>query len=468
MKSTNEDPGGSKGLRRQLGLFDSTMITAGIVIGSGIFLTTGIMATHVPSAVLIIAAWVVGGLITLAGALTYAELGAAFPEAGGQYVYLREAYGPLAGFLFGWQHFFVYMSGGIAGLGVVFADIAGSLIPALAADRVVASSSVAGFDLRVQTGQLVAIGVILVLTALNYIGVRVGSSIQNVLTVIKIATLVAFGVLGLIYGRGLEIGLGSTGVEAGDHSVVAGFGLALIAVFWAFDGWNNVTFVSGEIMNPGRTLPRALIMGTVLITILYVLANLFYVVALPMSDLVGELQVAEQAAQALFGTTAAKLVAIAVTLSVLGALNGSILSGPRVAFAMARDGLFFKRLGRVHPRFETPGLAILAMGLWSAVLALSGTFETIITFTIFVSVVFWIAAAAAVFTLRRTRPDLPRPYRTWGYPIVPALFVLASVGILINTLLEQPREALAGLGVTLVGLPCYLVWRKRNQKRHVE
>ncbi len=463
MTSSEESSSGGQKLRRQLGLFDSTMITAGIVIGSGIFLTTGIMASHIPSATLILAAWIVGGLITLAGALTYAELGAAFPEAGGQYVYLREAYGPLAGFLFGWQLFFVYMSGGIAGLGVVFAEILGSLIPALSADGVLTSLGVGGFDFQVTVGRVVAVGVILLLTALNYLGVRVGSGIQNVLTVIKIATLTGFGVLGLIYGKGLELGLGSGGAVS-EHSVVAGFGLALIAVFWAFDGWNNVTFVSGEIKNPGRTLPLALILGAILITVLYALANLFYVVALPMSELAGELRVAEQAARALFGTAAAKVVAVAVTLSVLGALNGSILAGPRVAFAMARDGLFFKRLGAVHPRFETPGMAIWAMGLWSAVLTLTGTFETIITFTIFVSVLFWIAAAAAVFTLRRTRPDMPRPYRTWGYPVVPALFVLASIGILINTLVEQPREAFLGLVVMLIGLPCYAMWRRRSRK----
>jgi APA family basic amino acid/polyamine antiporter len=265
-----------------------------------------------------------------------------------------------------------------------------------------------------------------------------------------------------VFGRGIDLGTlaGAGGIEQG--SMIAGFGLALIAVFWAFDGWNNVTFVGGEITNPGRTLPLALILGTVLIMVLYLLANVFYVAAIPISELVGELRVAEAAAGALFGDTASLVVAVAVILSVLGSLNGSILAGPRVSFAMARDGLFFHRLGTVHKRFKTPGSAIWAQGLWSAVLALSGTFETIMTFTIFVSVVFWLAAAAAVFTLRRNRPNLARPYRTWGYPFVPGLFILASVGILVNTLIAQPREALAGIGVTLLGLPAYYVWRRNS------
>ncbi|MBW1688813.1 MAG: amino acid permease, partial [Deltaproteobacteria bacterium] len=236
----------------------------------------------------------------------------------------------------------------------------------------------------------------------------------------------------------------------------------LVSVFWAFDGWNNVNFVAGEIKNPGRTLPLALIVGTLGITVVYLLVNVLYLAAVPMSELAGEVRIAERAATVLFGATGASLVSAAVIVSTFGALNGSILAGPRVYYAMARDGLFFERMAKVHPRFRAPGFAILVQCLWASVLALSGSFEQLITFTMFVSITFWIAATSAVFTLRRKRPDLPRPYRAWGYPVVPALFIAASAGILLNTVIEKPVEALAGIGFMALGVPVYLFWRRKN------
>jgi APA family basic amino acid/polyamine antiporter len=446
-------------LVRQLGLFDSTMIMSGIVIGSGIFLTTGIMAQYLPSPGLILLAWAVGGLITLAGALTYAELGACLPEAGGQYVYLREAYGPLPGFLFGWQLFLVYMTGGIAGLAVAFAEYCGYFWAALSPENVLAS----GWGMSLSAGQLVAVGVIVLLSALNYLGLGLGKAIQNVFTVVKIGGLALFIVWGwAVLGGGQPAEVAVAPLEMSSGRLIMGFSMALVSVFWAFDGWNNVTFVAGEIKNPGRTLPLALIVGTLGITVVYLLVNVLYLTAVPMSELAGEVRVAERAATVLFGATGASLVSAAVIVSTFGALNGSILAGPRVYYAMARDGLFFKRMGEVHPRFLAPGFAILAQCLWASVLALSGSFEQIITFTMFVSITFWIAATSAVFTLRRKRPDLPRPYRAWGYPVVPALFIAASAGILLNTVIEKPVEALAGIGFMALGVPVYLFWRRKN------
>jgi APA family basic amino acid/polyamine antiporter len=459
----------SYGLVRQLGLFDSTMVMVGIVIGSGIFLTTGIMAKTLPSAGWILLAWVAGGLLTMAGALTYAELGAALPEAGGQYVYLREAYGPMAGFLFGWILFLVYMTGGIAGLALAFAEYFGYFFPSLSIQNTLLSTQVrlGGLSLpySLSAGQLIGVGVILVLSAVNFLGVLFGKVIQNLLTVLKIGILLAIITLGFSLGKGraISLHLGSAGLEAGP--LLMGFGVALVAVIWAFDGWNNVNFVAGEIKNPRRNLPLALILGTLLVTVLYVLTNIVYFYALPVEEMTGVVRVAEKATSTLFGTSTGALVSAVVMVSVFGSLNGSILTGPRVYYAMARDGLFFRRVDRVHPRFHTPGFAIAIQAVWASLLTLVGTFEQIFTFAMFMAILFWIAAAAAVFTLRKKRPDLPRPYKTWGYPVVPFVFILASLGILLNTLAEKPVEALAGIGLTLAGIPVYFFWKNRNRNK---
>jgi APA family basic amino acid/polyamine antiporter len=459
----------SYGLVRQLGLFDSTMVMVGIVIGSGIFLTTGIMAKTLPSAGWILLAWVAGGLLTMAGALTYAELGAALPEAGGQYVYLREAYGPMAGFLFGWILFLVYMTGGIAGLALAFAEYFGYFFPSLSIQNTLLSTQVrlGGLSLpySLSAGQLIGVGVILLLSAVNFLGVLFGKVIQNLLTVLKIGILLAIITLGFSLGKGraISLHLGSAGLEAGP--LLMGFGVALVAVIWAFDGWNNVNFVAGEIKNPRRNLPLALILGTLLVTVLYVLTNIVYFYALPVEEMTGVVRVAEKATSTLFGTSTGALVSAVVMVSVFGSLNGSILTGPRVYYAMARDGLFFRRVDRVHPRFHTPGFAIAIQAVWASLLTLVGTFEQIFTFAMFMAILFWIAAAAAVFTLRKKRPDLPRPYKTWGYPVVPFVFILASLGILLNTLVEKPVEALAGIGLTLAGIPVYFFWRNRNRNK---
>lgn len=456
------------GLVKQLGLFDSTMVMMGIVIGSGIFLTTGIMAKSIPSAGLILLAWIVGGLLTLAGALTFAELGAAMPEAGGQYVYLREAYGPLFGFLFGWIVFLVYMTGGIAALAVAFAEYFGSFFPSLSNQSIIFSTSIhvsnQTLSYSLSVGQIVAIASILFLSTCNYIGLVFGKTIQNVFTVVKIGIVIVFISIGFTLGKGLPIDFSLhpelPGMSFGQLTI--GFGLSLVAVSWAFDGWNNVNFVAGEIRNPKRNLPLALILGTVGITVLYVLTNVIYLYALPIEEIVGVVRIAEKSSVALFGGKAAVFISLAVLISVFGALNGSILAGPRVYYAMAKDRLFFQRVAKVHPRFRTPSFAILIQAVWSCVLALSGTFEQIITFVIFVSVIFWIAATASVFTLRRKYPDLPRPYKTWGYPVVPVLFIIASSGILLNTLIEKPTESLAGVGLTVIGIPVYYYWKRKS------
>lgn len=461
------------GLVRQLGLFDSVMVLVGIVIGSGIFLTTGIMAKSIPSAGLILLAWLLGGLLTLAGALTYAELGAAMPEAGGQYVYLREAYGPMAGFLFGWVLFLAYQTGVIAALALAFSEYLGHFFQSLGTEHIILAFSVPLFrdtlPYSLSAGQIVGIGVIILLSVFNFIGVGLGKSIQNLFTVIKIGTIAGIIILGFAIGNGAspDLRLNPSGMSLGN--ILIGFGVSLVAVAWAFDGWNNINFVAGEIKNPKRNLPFALILGTLGITLLYVLVNYIYLYALPIKEISGVVRIAEKTTGALFGLSTGGLVSALVIVSVFGSLNGSVLVGPRVFYAMAKDGLFFKKVAHVHPRFRTPGFSILIQALWASVLTLLGTFEQIFTFAMFIAIAFWIAAVAAVFTLRKKRPDLPRPYKTWGYPIVPILFIITSCGVLLNTLLEKPIESLAGIILTILGIPAYFYWKqtlkKENQKK---
>jgi APA family basic amino acid/polyamine antiporter len=462
---SNTDKNPQVGLVRQLGLFDSTMVMVGIVIGSGIFLTTGIMAKSIPSAGLILLAWLIGGLLTLAGALTYAELGAAMPEAGGQYVYLREAYGPMSGFLFGWILFLVYTTGGIAALALAFAEYTGYFFPSLGTENLILTLDIpflkSTLHYSLSAGQLIGVAVIMLLSIVNFVGVGLGKSIQNIFTVIKIGTIAAIIILGFAIGKGTPPGLSINPSGMSFGSIIIGLGVSLVAVAWAFDGWNNVNFVAGEIRNPKRNLPFALIIGTLAITGLYILVNYIYLYALPMEDTVGVLRIAEKATGALFGSSTGALISALVLVSVFGALNGTILVGPRVYYAMAKDGLFFRKVALVHPRFRTPGFSILIQAIWASVLTLSGTFEQIFTFAMFIAIAFWIIATAAVFTLRKKRPDLPRPYKTWGYPIVPAIFIIASCGILLNTLLEKPVEALAGIFLTALGIPAYFYWKRR-------
>jgi APA family basic amino acid/polyamine antiporter len=462
-KETNNPP---STLERKLGLFDSTMVMVGIVIGSGIFLTTGIMAKSIPSPMLILLAWLVGGLLTLAGALTYAELGAAMPEAGGQYVYLREAYGQMAGFLFGWILFLVYMTGGIAGLALAFAEYFGYFFPVLSIDNIIFSQVINLFGhpihYTLSAGQLIGVLVIILLSIINFIGVGFGKFIQNIFTILKIGTIVTIITLGFAIGKGTSIDLSLNTGGFSLSQLIIGFGLALIAVSWAFDGWNNINFIAGEIKNPKRNLPLTLILGTLGITALYILINYIYLYALPIAEISGVVRIAEKATGALFGASTGAVISAAVVISTFGALNGSILVGPRVYYAMAKDKLFFQRVSRIHPRFHTPGFSILIQAIWASLLTLVGTFEQIFTFAMFIAILFWIAATASVFTLRKKLPDLPRPYKTWGYPVVPIIFIITSVGILLNTLFVKPVEALAGILLTALGIPVYFYWKRKQ------
>jgi len=461
MTDLNKKSKSSATLVRQLGLFDSTMMMVGIVIGSGIFLTTGIMAKSLPSVSLLLLAWLAGGLITLAGALIFAELGAAMPAAGGLYVYLRDAYGPLTGFLYGWITFLVYMCGSVAGLAVAFAEYFGYFFPSLSTKTYIITAG--WFSLSY--GQLVAVGLILLLSAINYFGVVFGKYIQNIFSVIKIGAIFVFTIFGFAIGNVSSIDFSINPMNFSFAQLMTGFGIVMVAVFWTFDGWNNVNFIAGEIKNPKKNLPFALVMGTLLISVLYLLVNIVYFIALPVKEMAGTVTIAESASSALFGRTTTGLLAAAILISVFGALNGTIMVGARVYYAMAKDKLFFAKAAIIHPRFKTPTSAIVMQAVWACILALSGTFEQLFTYVIFVAIIFWIGAALSLYALRKKYPNLPRPYKTWGYPITPAIFILVSLGILVNTLIESPLESLSGLGFVAIGIPIYYYWKHKKKQQ---
>ncbi len=459
-----------KGLERRLGLFDSTMMLVGIVIGSGIYLTTGIMAEALPSAGLIMLAWLAGGVLTLFGALTYAELGAAMPEAGGHYVYLREAFGPLSGFLFGWILFTVSMTGSIAALGTAFAEYFGYFFPALSTQNMLLTMDLSIFgnalQYNISSGQLIAIAVIIIFSIFNYVGVGPGKIIQNIITVIKIGTMIAIIFMGFTIGKTIPLDLSLNPAGMSFTGMLTGFGIALVAISWAFDGWNNLNYAAGEIKDPGRNIPLSLIVGTLVISGLYLLINLVYFLAIPVNEMAGVVRIAEKTTSALHGSTTAGLISAAILVSVLGALNGAIFVGPRVYYAMAKDRLFFSKVAEIHPKYKTPGFSVFIQAIWSCLLVITGTFDQLITFVMVITILFWTAAAAGVFTLRKKRPDMPRPYKTWGYPWVPAIFIVASTGILINALIKRPVESFTGLIITVIGIPVYYYWKKKTENHN--
>ncbi|MBL0160645.1 MAG: amino acid permease [Bryobacterales bacterium] len=451
-------------LRRDLGVWGAASIVVGTVIGSGIFLVPKRMILEVGDPWMVFAVWVFGGVLSLAGALTYAELAAMMPEAGGEYNYLRAAYGPFWGFLYGWTQMWVAKSGSIATLATGFFYYLANFRPELenVAFQIPIPLGDGGGPLDVRMGQLLAICVILALGVLNCFGVRVGGGVQVGVTILKVA------LIGGIIGFGL---LGSAGVadggavHVGATGGMAGFFAALVAALWAYDGWNNVSMVSSEVKDPQRNLPRALVYGTAGVVVIYLLTNLAYFHVLSADEVAGADRVAATMMKRVAGAWGADAVSIAAMISIFAALNGSILSGSRVPYALARDGYFFKRFAQVSETHATPGFSILAMSGWAAVLVLSGRYDQLLTLVIFPSWILYGMATAAVMVLRRKLPDAPRPYRTVGYPVVPVLFVLVAGLLVFFTLKNSPRESLLGLVLIALGLPFYWHWRgKKGEK----
>ncbi len=435
-------------LVRRLSLGDSIAIVVGMMIGGGIFLIPNLVARSIPSVPMIMGVWILAGGVSFIGALACAELGAAFPATGGQYVFLREAYGPAVAFLCGWSLFTVARTAQVAWLAVVFSIYVGYFVP-----------------LGHLTSTLLSLAALAIFTWVNYRGVKFGTFVQNSFTLTKVMGILIIIVAALMLGR--HAGHNPESILAAHgavHMSLSSFGVALIACLLGYDGWVQLSFVAGEIQNPKRNVVRALTLGTVAVTAIYLLANAAYIHVLSISEIAASEHVGADAAERVLGAAGGAVVSLLILISVLGTLNGCFLTSPRVYFAQAADGLFFRKFADVHPTYGTPGFAILAQSVWSAVLLLTGSYESLIDYALFGIWVFYGLMIAAVIVLRRTRPDLQRPYRMWGYPVTPLVFLAITLWFLLNMLVTRPGASFAGLGLMLTGVPAYLIWRRRGQR----
>ncbi|HWD00683.1 MAG TPA: amino acid permease [Candidatus Sulfopaludibacter sp.] len=428
-------------LPRKLSLLDAVTIVVGTIIGSGIFLVPNLIARNLSSPVWIIGLWIFTGVLSFFGALAYAELGSMIPATGGQYVYLREAYGPLCAFLCGWTYFVVVISAAVAWLSISFANYLGYFV-----------------SLTPVTSKLVALGLILAVTMINYRGVVAGAATQNLFTFLKIGGLVVLIVAAFLHGKPAV-----SAAPAAPFSLSA-FGVAMIACLLSYDGWVALSFVAGEVRNPKRNLTLAVAIGLSAVIGVYVLANVAYMRVLSVPEIAAADRVGALVAERSMGSLGAGMVTLTVLLSIAGAVNGWLMTAPRLYFAQARDGLFFSRFASVHPRFQTPAFAILAFGFWCALLALTGTYESLASYAMFAAWIFYGLTSSAVLVLRRTQPNRERPYRMPGYPVTLLLFIAVALGFVVNTFIATPWPAAIGTLLILAGLPVYFLWRRMPQK----
>ncbi len=491
MKSPTDATALDTEFKRGLGLFDATMVVVGSMIGSGIFIVSADIARLVGSPAWLLAAWLVTGVLTMAAALSYGELAAMMPRAGGQYVYLREAFSPLWGFLYGWTLFLVIQTGTIAAVGVAFARFLGVLWPAIAEDGyLIAPIHLStGYALSLSTAQLVAVLLIALLTWTNTRGIEYGRVVQNVFTVAKTGAVIALIGVGLVLGWNADAvaaNFGDLWTPRGQVDIVPGltaataFGLFVglcvsqTGSLFSSDAWNNITFTAGEVKEPRRNLPLALALGTGLVTALYLLANVAYLVTLPLTAIqtAPSDRVATATLESIVPGLGSTLMAVAILISTFGCNNGLILAGARAYYAMARDGLFFRRVGELNAA-KVPAAGLVLQGLWSVLLVLPRTYDpatgrygnlygNLLDYVISAALIFYILTIAGVFRLRATRPELPRPYRAFGYPVVPALYIAGAATILLVLFAYRPATTWPGLVIVLLGVPVYIAWRKKN------
>jgi basic amino acid/polyamine antiporter, APA family len=465
MKSSRSVPAAEQPqLLRALGLTSAIMIVVGSIIGSGIFLTPQSVAAAVQVPGVMIIVWVLTGLLTLAGALTNAEIASEITDSGGQYVFFRVLYGDLTAFLFGWSTFIVYQTGSIAAIAVAFARYFGFFVdlphlgPELEAWKLPLVGNIAPLeDIGVK---LVAIAITILLTIVNYFGVRFGSFVQNLFTVMKVGAIAAIVVLGFSMGQGSVDnffpiwGLPSSG------DLLGAIGIAMIATLWSYDGWNSLTFMAGEVKEPQKNIPRALVLGTIAVIIIYVVTNLAYLYVLPIGQMATSKLVAADVMERIFHGYGGAAISIAVMLSAFGGVNATSMTTARVYFAMARDRLFFEGMGRVHPKYRTPAISLVVQCVWASILTLTGTYDQLFTYVVFAAWIFYALGAAGIFILRRKFPNPNRPYRVPGYPVVPILFVVVATWFVINTLVKQTADSVVGLLLLVLGLPFYFYWKR--------
>ena len=451
-------------LIRGLSLLDSVLLLVSGIIGSSIFLTAKDIAAPLPQPMLFLLVWVIGGVVSLFGCVAFAELGSMFPESGGQYVYLRQAYGDLVAFLYGWMLFSVANGGTIAALSVAAAAYTGQVFPMVSQEHVILS--LAGITLT--RAHVFGLLLIVILTCVNVMGLRWGALLQNISTWTKFAAMAAFVILGFAIGKGDWSHFRSHGVglTMGLHpsQLISVMGVALIAVFWAYDGWVYITWVAGEVKHPRRNVPLAMVLGVIAVGAIYMAMNVTYLYALPLGEIAKHETIAHAAAAAMFSPQAAVWLSLLIAVSCFSAAATCTLSGARVCLAMAQDGVFFRRMAVIHPKWRTPAFSLIGQGIWAAVLTLSGRYDQLYTYVIFGMVLSYTLTVIGLFVLRWKRPDIPRPYRCTGYPWLPAIYVLVGTTWTLNTIVTRPTEAFWGAAIVLIGVPGYLYWKRSSRK----
>lgn len=456
-------------LIRGLSLTTAMMIVIGSAIGSGIYRKPASMASLLMSPELLILVWIVAGAITFIGALSNAEIAGIIDETGGQFAYFKNIYGDFPAFLYGWATLAVIQSGSEAAIAYVFAEYLGYFIhyPHLPdhIEKFALYIPLVGniYPLHEFFTKIVAVMCLLFLTGINYIGVIFGGGIQTVITIIKISSIFLLTLLLFLLGQGSMSNVYTGFSLPSDRNLLSAFGLAISGAFWAYDGWNNVTFVAGEVKNPRRNVPLALLFGTVTVILIYVLINISFLYVLPVEKMASSPLVAASAAEVIFGPAGASIISVAVIISAFGALNGSLLATARIVFAMSRSRLFFSALDKVHPRFRTPHVALVVLGLWACVLVFTGTFDIITNYVVFASWLFYALGAYGVIRLRQINPKAPRPYKVPGYPFTPLVFVVFSAAYLINTVISDTQSAMMGVLLVAIGVPFYYYWKKSGQ-----
>jgi basic amino acid/polyamine antiporter, APA family len=476
-------------LQKRVNLFDGIAIVAGAMIGSGIFIVSADIARSVGSPGWLLVVWLITGIITVIGAISYGELASMMPDVGGQYVYLRESYHPLIGFLFGWTTFLVIQCGSIAAVAVAFAKFTGVLFPWISERNILMQYGI----LKINSTMIIAIVMIIFLTWLNTRGIVTGKTVQNFFSSTKVIALFGFIAVGFLATRNLhsfeinkevfwrasQAGPGNQVIPLAGFALIAAIGTALVGSLFSADAWYDVTFISGEVINPKRNVPLSLFFGTLLVSVIYMLTNFVYIKILPLSgspdgtDVLSrgiqyatDDRVATSAMSVVFGDYAAIIMAIFIMISTFGCNHGLVMAGPRVYYAMAKDGLFFRKVAEINKK-GVPGFAIVVQGIWSVLLCLSGTYGNLLDYVIFAVLLFFTLTILAIFILRKKRPDIPRPYKAFGYPVIPAIYILVTFAIMVILLIYKPDYTFPGLGIVILGIPVFYIWRKHNKDQKI-